>query len=518
MNNSRMTAVLVAVVMALTGLSGVRGVPAEAAPERQLSVVVIGDSYSAGNGAGAYYGPKGSFRSRNNWGHRYVEWLNSSGVHATLTVLAHSGATAEQVQHGQVPDVPQSADLVMLTVGGNDAGFADILSQCFVVGLRDATGCRDAVERARSLIRDGVLKERVTAMLRALDERLPGDHAQIVLVGYPHLSLDRPGYVLSECVKRHWGRCKERFSYPAATEVRAVAKEAAELQATIVASWNEHSGQRVRFVDSVLTMFAGHEPDPSSGSRNAHRWLNEFLETEGRLGASGQTESRFSWESQEWYHPNLIGHEQLAEAVRGGVGVPANARPVAAGHMVTTADGAQQASLQPFAWIQGPYVVATGQETVLDARASFTPTGALTRFEWDLDGDGVFETVGDGPTLAHTWQAEFSGEVGLRVTDASGQVAVATTTVDVSRDGDAIPDAQDNCPDVANHAQADVDGDGIGDVCDPEPGILTTDEAEVMEETVPPAPTPEPSPTPSAVPISDAPAPSKSSSAPAAEV
>ena len=35
-------------------------------------------------------------------------------------------------------------------------------------------------------------------------------------------------------------------------------------------------------------------------------------------------------------------------------------------------------------------------------------------------------------------------------------------------DGDGIADDQDNCPTVANADQADQDGDGIGDVCDPD--------------------------------------------------
>jgi len=44
-------------------------------------------------------------------------------------------------------------------------------------------------------------------------------------------------------------------------------------------------------------------------------------------------------------------------------------------------------------------------------------------------------------------------------------------------DGDGVPDAEDNCPDLANPDQADGDGDGIGDACDspPPPPPVDTD-------------------------------------------
>jgi hypothetical protein len=38
----------------------------------------------------------------------------------------------------------------------------------------------------------------------------------------------------------------------------------------------------------------------------------------------------------------------------------------------------------------------------------------------------------------------------------------------IDSDGDGIADSEDNCPSVANPSQADLDGDGIGDACDPD--------------------------------------------------
>lgn len=54
---------------------------------------------------------------------------------------------------------------------------------------------------------------------------------------------------------------------------------------------------------------------------------------------------------------------------------------------------------------------------------------------------------------------EDSGETGIRLTKEF-QITI------VDGDGDGIADSRDNCPVDANADQADLDGDGIGDICD----------------------------------------------------
>ena len=491
-----------------------------------INVTLLGDSYSAGNGAGDYYGDdKGAYRSRNSWAHHYVDWLNEQNVSATLTNLAHSGSVTDDLlgadgRTGQIESMPADTDVAMFTIGGNDVGFADIVKQCFMLGMRDAATCKEKVDAASTGMSD--VRQSTQNILQRIDDKLP-DGAQVVLVGYPRLATDRE-YVL----KNFWGT----FSYNAGAGVRGLSDTSRQMQSDLVNDWNAaHPGLKVTYIDGVINAFDGHEPDPSVTAHNDYRWINEFLETRGRLGDDGKTTSSFSADASEFYHPNMIGHEQIARLIEDKVGVPVsaqadgepngNAGNAAAGAAapahsdVATGDVTRamvaaasttstSAAGEPFAWIQGPYVARAGATLAIDARASHASSGEITQYEWDFDGDGIYEETSSGPLTEHTFNDLYGGAIGVRVAQADGRSAVGTTRVDITDDGDITPRAQDNCPDTYNYGQTDYDGDGLGDECDPDPGYPTEDKPGVCvigencpDDPAAPAPSPSAAPAPS---------------------
>jgi len=350
----RLSVALVAVAMVASALAGTLAQPADAqVVERPpLNVVVLGDSYSAGNGARddsgsrAYYGPSGCYRSDYAWNGQFAESLEASFNPVVARVACSGGVLGDITERRDMDDVvvrprlvgcpsakwdeewqrtnltlleaecrrfvkPQidsvgeNTDLVMFTGGGNDARFAEIVEKCFATGLRSPAGCEGAVEFADFIIADQ-FGARLDVVFTALRREMRPT-AEVLYVGYPHL-VDDVGYVVLS---------RNPFSnarYAAGDNVRRLATDADVEQRAAVGRSNATGAHAFTYVDGadVKTLFEGRAPNPfQDGPRNPDRWLYEF---ETRVKA-------------EWYHFNPAGHEGLANYLAANH-APAGGQPV----------------------------------------------------------------------------------------------------------------------------------------------------------------------------------------------
>ncbi|HEX2103200.1 MAG TPA: PKD domain-containing protein [Solirubrobacteraceae bacterium] len=77
---------------------------------------------------------------------------------------------------------------------------------------------------------------------------------------------------------------------------------------------------------------------------------------------------------------------------------------------------------------------ANGADVTFDAGGSGdTDGGTISRYQWDLDGDGVFETDGGAtPTITRSFTTPGGVTVRVRVTDDESATAVASVTLNVA--------------------------------------------------------------------------------------
>ena len=88
----------------------------------------------------------------------------------------------------------------------------------------------------------------------------------------------------------------------------------------------------------------------------------------------------------------------------------------------------------PVANAGGPYNGVVGSPITFTGAASYSPNpgGSIVRYEWDLDGNGTFETdAGASPTVQKTWSTPYAGLIGLRVTDNNGLTTTTQTYTQV---------------------------------------------------------------------------------------
>jgi plastocyanin len=91
--------------------------------------------------------------------------------------------------------------------------------------------------------------------------------------------------------------------------------------------------------------------------------------------------------------------------------------------------------------------ISRGNALTFQATADTTPTGGGLTYEWDLDGDGSFETAG-GPSQTVLFPTAGVFSVRVRVTDEVSNQATGAATIQVNvpdSDGDGINDDADQC-------------------------------------------------------------------------
>jgi len=94
----------------------------------------------------------------------------------------------------------------------------------------------------------------------------------------------------------------------------------------------------------------------------------------------------------------------------------------------------------------------------------------IASWQWDFDNDGSADA--SGPNATHVYSTSGKYSVSLAITDSSGGqdkiVRPDLVQVDGDSDSDGIPDSRDNCPLDYNPLQIDLNGNGIGDACEPQ--------------------------------------------------
>ncbi|MEN3303974.1 MAG: hypothetical protein V7603_176, partial [Micromonosporaceae bacterium] len=249
---ARRTALVATAAGACLLLTLVVAAPAHAAT---TSYTALGDSYSSGVGTRSYISD-GTTCHRSSYAY---PTLAAAQFGAKLIFAACGGATVASVLSGQLSSLTSGTTYVTLTVGGNDAGFSNVINRC---ALPWPYTCWGTIDDANAYITNtlpGTLDNLYTR-IRAL-----APNARVLVVGYPRL------FNVSDC---------QSLSRISPGEQSALNGSADLLDSTIAGRAAAHG---FRFVDP-RSAFKGHAVCDSA------EWVN---------GLSNPT--------MESYHPNRTG-------------------------------------------------------------------------------------------------------------------------------------------------------------------------------------------------------------------
>jgi len=229
--------------------------------------VALGDSYSSGVGTRVFYEESGSCkRSPDAYGPKIAA---ARGY--TLNFEACSGAKTPEVNEKQLGKLSSSTALVTITIGGNDAGFSNVIVNCALYYFT----CGSAISEANSFIANKLpgLLETTYKNIRS-----KATTAEVIVLGYPKL-FTKEG---TTCNVNFLTSGNEKKLNETGEKLDAVIKARAE-------------AMKFKFVNPTAP-FESHEVCSSV------EWLN---------GQSNPLE--------ESYHPNVKGQEEFTTLVSAAI-------------------------------------------------------------------------------------------------------------------------------------------------------------------------------------------------------
>jgi len=253
MNRIRISAVLGVLAICL----------AFAAQAMATKYVALGDSYSSGTGTRTFYE---SSCQRSVYAYPYL--LHEAHPTWTFVDAACSGATTSSLLSSQVSSVTSETNWVTYTIGGNDAGFSSVITECALPGW--ASDCNGAIDEAQSIIKN-TLPGRLDQVNNAIKSHAPS--AKVIVLDYPRL------FNGEDCNAFTW------FSPSEETRLN----ETADMLKNTLSAAATRAGTNFVFRD-VIPAFIGHAVCDGGGGSSTE-WIN---------GLSNPT--------SESYHPKVTGH------------------------------------------------------------------------------------------------------------------------------------------------------------------------------------------------------------------
>jgi lysophospholipase L1-like esterase len=225
--------------------------------------VALGDSYSSGTGTRTFYEPT---CQRSVYAYPYL--LHNAHPTWTFVDAACAGAKTGDILSTQAASLTSDTNWVTYTIGGNDAGFSEVITECALPSW--ASDCNGAINNAQAYIKN-TLPGRLDLVNNKIKEKSPSAH--VVVLDYPRLFNGED--------------CNALTFFSPSEETRL--NETADLLKTVISAAATRAGANFSF-GNVIPSFIGHAVCDGGGGSSTE-WINGLSNPVG-----------------ESYHPKVQGH------------------------------------------------------------------------------------------------------------------------------------------------------------------------------------------------------------------